>query len=170
MNKVLIFISGFSGSGKSFLADKIQKQLNNSKILSFAKSIKKDVDFFKDHFKKTFNINENNYREEIRPFVNLWGQKGREQDKFFWIKKLEQEIFKSQQKYFIIDDLRLKMEKDYFKVSSFKTIFIRIEGVYRKTKADYFGIYENQLNSINEKWDIKIKNRDINNFNIKLYI
>ncbi len=170
MEKVLILISGFSGSGKSFLANKLQKQLNNCKILSFAKAIKKDVYFFKEHFKKTFNINEENYREEIRPFVNLWGQKGREQDKFFWIKKLEQEIFKSQQKYFIIDDLRLKMEKDYFKASNFKTIFIRIEDLYKRTKADYFGIYENQLNSINEKWDIKIKSKDINDFNIKLYV
>ncbi|AKB11141.1 hypothetical protein [Mycoplasmopsis synoviae] len=122
MKHYIILINGKRRSGKGILSsalkDQIQKFSSNVYIFSFAESIRKAAE---DIIQK---LNwEKEPKETTRPLLIAIGDVGRKIDSDFWSIKLFEQIQEkinlaeqnNQDSYYIIDDLRITNELNFFK-------------------------------------------------------
>ena len=116
-NKIVVGISGFARSGKDTLAVLLSNKLSNLnlnvKILSFAFSLKKDIDdFCKNKIGISSFSEETELKSKIRPILIAYGASQRQiSGGRYWLDKLRPEVdtfFSEGGDVVIVPDLRFK--------------------------------------------------------------
>lgn len=116
-NKVIILISGKKGTGKSYLAKDLEKELSADR-LAFASPLKNMSRPLIEEL--GFDFDDVDQKEMFRPILQAVGNAGRTMDENFWVNKAVEKAEDSDRDVVIIDDCRyvneLKAFDDFHKV------------------------------------------------------
>jgi phosphomevalonate kinase len=129
--KTIVLLSGWTGSGKDYVGDIIEKEYGYRKD-KIAKSLKDEVSNKYNISRKLLETQEGKRTvfengETYRDLLIRHGEEMREKDKYYWVKNIVSEEYGESSTSIVISDWRFIEEYEYLENTGSNIITIRIE-------------------------------------------